>query len=744
CRILPQFMVRCAVVTLTNILYKLRIEGDENIPETGPALLVANHVSFVDGLLVSAASSRIVRFMMHQDYYRHPIFHYFVKWAGFIEVPDGHRTGAVKTMIERAREALRNGDVVCIFPEGRLTRNGVMSEFKKGFSALIPDDVNVPLIPVRLGMIWGSIFSHYFGKIKIRKPMNLPHPASVSIGKPVDKNISAFELRQIISEMAADAEMKPRDEERPLHYRFAKFAKRHPFRKTLFEKNNPNGISNFSLFCKSAMLSREIRKIDSGSGYVGILLPNSIAAAASTLAVMNADKVPAMLNYTVSRDVMRSAIDKAGMKIVISSRLFVKKAKIEEFPEMIFLEDLAKNISLTNKIFWTLLCSILPCQEIMNILAPKTHRDVNSTAVVIFSSGSTGSPKGVMLSHRNINGDIYSFLRVMGWRPKEDKILGNLPLFHSFGFTTSFWLPLMSGTVVVYTANPLDMEAAVEAIEKFKISIMLSTCTFLQIFMKKCAGKNIKSLRMVILGAEKMRMAVAEKFREISGITPIEGYGCTELSPVVSINIANSILDLGSASGPSGSAGHPMPGICVKIANQSDWKEVPQGEEGLILVKGANVMQGYLNDPEKTNEVIRDGWYNTGDVGKMDPEGRIWITGRLSRFSKIGGEMVPHELIEEEIHKILSSEDRLVAVCGIPDQKKGERIVVLHLDLPMAPAQIVDGMRKNNIPNLWIPGTENFKQIDKMPLLASGKLDLNALKKLAENIFLSKQGNPEN
>ncbi len=736
CRTLPMFMVRCAVVTLTNIVYKLKVEGDENIPERGPALLVSNHISFVDGLLISAASSRIVRFMMHQDYYRHPLFHYFVKWAGFIEVPDGGRTGAVKAMIERAREALRNGDVVCIFPEGRLTRNGVMSEFKKGFSMLVPDGMDVPIIPVRLGMIWGSIFSHYYGKIKIRKPMELPHPASVTIGRPVPRDISAFGLRQVISEMAADSEMKPRNEERTIHYQFAKIAKRHPFRKTIFEKDKGKGIANFMLFYKSVLLSREIRRLDkSDSGCVGVLMPNCIAAAASILAVLDADKTPAVLNYSVPPGTMRAAIEKAGMKLVVTSRVFIKKARMEEFPEMVFLEDIAAGISLPRKLLWGILCAVLPHQETMNIVAPRSHRDVNSTAVVIFSSGSTGSPKGVMLSHRNINGDIYSFLRVMGWRPREDKILGNLPLFHSFGFTTSFWLPLMSGTTVVYTPNPLDMAAAAEAVEKFRITIMLSTCSFLQLFMKKCRKEQVASLRMVILGAEKMRQAVAEKFKELTGITPIEGYGCTELSPVVSINISNSILELGTQSGPVGSAGHPMPGICVKIGSPSDWSELPQGEEGLVLVKGANVMQGYLNEPEKSDEVIRNGWYNTGDIGKMDSEGRIWITGRLSRFSKIAGEMVPHEKIEEEIHSILGSEDRIVAVCGIPDERKGERIAVLHLAMDMSPRQIADAMRKRKIANLWIPDPADFRQIDQMPLLASGKLDLARLNKITGELF---------
>ncbi|HPO91647.1 MAG TPA: AMP-binding protein, partial [Victivallales bacterium] len=733
CKTLPLLMVRFAVVTLTNIIYKLRIEGDENIPENGPALIVSNHVSFVDGLLISAASSRIIRFMMHQDYYRHPFFHYFVKWAGFIEVPDGHRTGAVKQMIQKTQEVLRKGEIVCIFPEGRLTRNGVMTEFKKGFKTLIPEDMDIPIIPVRLGLIWGSIFSYYYGKIKLRWPMEFPHPASITIGKPVKKDISPFQLRQIISELGAETEMTPRPEERPLHYQFAKIAKRHPFRKILFEKDKPEGIRNYSLLIKSILLSREIRKLDTReNSYIGILMPNSIATSASILAVMNADKTPAILNYTTAPDTLQKAIDLAEIKVILTSKLFIKKAKINETPQMVFLEDIAKKISTSQKIIWSILYLFLPRQELMNILAPITHRNVNSTAVIIFSSGSTGTPKGVMLSHRNINADIFSFIRVMGWRPREDKILGNLPLFHSFGFTTSFWLPLMTGTTVVYTANPLDMGAAAETIEKFKITIMLSTSTFLQIFIKKAKPEQVKSLRMVIVGAEKMRQEIAKKFRELYGITLIEGYGCTELSPVVSINIANSILELGTKSGPPGSAGHPMPGICVKIMDPTTLTELPPEQEGLIFVKGPNLMKGYLKDEEKTRNVIINGFYNTGDIGKLDNEGRLWITGRLARFSKIAGEMIPHELIEEEIHKILKSEDRILAVSSIPDKAKGEKIIVLYQKINLPPEEITSIMRKNNLPNLWIPDPSDFYQIDEIPILPSGKLDLAKLKSLSE------------
>jgi acyl-[acyl-carrier-protein]-phospholipid O-acyltransferase/long-chain-fatty-acid--[acyl-carrier-protein] ligase len=240
---------------------------------------------------------------------------------------------------------------------------------------------------------------------------------------------------------------------------------------------------------------------------------------------------------------------------------------------------------------------------------------------------------------------------------------------------------------------------------------------------------------MVVCGAEKLRDDIADKFQNLTGLAIAEGYGCTELSPVVSVNIAGSILDLGTRVGKRGSIGAPMPGICVKIVDPETFVTLPADTDGLMLVKGATVMQGYLNAPEKTAEVIRDGWYITGDIAAMDSRGYITITGRLSRFSKVAGEMVPHELIEKEINQLLQSESRVIAVCGAPDAKKGEKLVVFYSDKTINPDSIVTALRQRQIPNLWIPRAENFIAIDNIPMLGSGKLDLNAIKLLAQQRF---------
>ena len=717
--LLPDLALRFGVVALTHSLYKIRIVGAENIPESGPVLLVANHVSFIDGFLITACTSRKIRFLMHEDFYRHPLIHPFVKLTGFIEVPAQGRLKSMQEMFGIVQEALRRGEAVCVFPEGKITRNGLIDDFKAGYAMMLPPDRKVPIVPVYLGMIWGSIFSYYYGRLKFRLPREFPYPALVSFGKPIlRENVSAFELRQAVSELGADAEQTLRKEERTLHYQLAKHASRHPFR-VMVQDYDGKSLPAFQLLVASIVLYREIRK----------MVPDSVAASLSVTAVLMADKVPSPLNFTVSAETLDCSIRKAGITLILTSRKFLQKIHREPVPQMVFLEDVAARIPKKNKLFWAVLTAILPHQELMNLVSPVTHRNVFGTAVLLFSSGSTGEPKGVLLSHRNINGDIYSFMRVMGWT-RRDKILGNLPLFHSFGFTTGYWMPLAIACKVVYVVSPLDAATVGNAIEKYGLTIFLATPTFMQAYMKRCRAEQFKSVRLAIVGAEKLRRDIAERFAGVTDnrIALVEGYGCTELSPIVSINIGSSILELGKVIGKAGSIGAPMPGICVKIVDPVTGVELPPDTDGLMLVKGPNVMQGYLEDPAQTARVIENGWYDTGDIARMDIDGYITISGRLSRFSKIAGEMVPHEMLECVLNELAGTEDRIFAVTGIPDPGKGEALVVLHTAaMKMTPEEMNAMLRERSIPNLWIPRPQNYWLVDRIPVLASGKLDMMEL-----------------
>ena len=370
----------------------------------------------------------------------------------------------------------------------------------------------------------------------------------------------------------------------------------------------------------------------------------------------------------------------------------------------------------------------------MKLVSPGTWEDVHHTAVVLFSSGSTGIPKGVMLTHHNIFCDVMAVIRSIGWT-RKDKVPGNLPLFHSFGMAVCLWMPIYSGAEVTMLPNPLDASGMGRVLRERKSTVLFATPSFLQLYMRRCGKEDFQSLRLVIAGAEQLRNDIADKFRDMTGLMIAEAYGCTELSPVVSINLANSLVELGVEVARRGSIGPPLPGVCVKIVDPSTFEMLPEDTDGLLIVKGAIVMKGYLGEPGKTSEVIRDNWYVTGDIARMDRNGFITITGRLSRFSKIAGEMVPHELVEREINNILLPDRRVVAITGAPDPERGERLIVFYTDSELiAPEQITRALRDRKIPNLWIPRTENFIKIDELPMLGSGKLDLGKLNSLVAQL----------
>lgn len=735
CRMMPHILLRAGAFILLRTLYRLDIDHQDNLPEDGGTLLVANRSSFVDMLFITGATSRPVRFMMHEHFNRATWLRTLCRAAGFLEVPS-NKPKKLQQLFAKTGEMLRNGEMICIFPEGNVTRNGVMSGFRNGVKEMLPDDVDIPVIPVHIGMTWGSIFSCYYGKFRLQWPEELPHPAMLTVGMPVSPETSAYEMRIILSELAAQTKCRIIPGERPFHSQFAWLARRHPGESFIKELRDGKIVfsKHINLLCRCILFSRYLRRKRRGGGeYIGIMLPNSIAFFQAFTAVLMADKIPAIINYTSSAEARQRAIEKAHLKTVITSRSLLEKLKIPVSSGMIFIEDINR-ITRTRIVatWWKFLIKILPHAELMKLISPGSWDDPARTAVVLFSSGSTGIPKGIMLSHHNIFSNVQSVSRSIAWS-KRDPIPGNLPLFHSFGMAACLWMPLYYGSEVTMLPNPLDAAGVGQVLRERKCTVLFATPSFLQLYMRRCNGDDFKSLRLVIAGAEKLRDDIADKFHEMTGLVIAEAYGCTELSPVVSINLAHSVLELGVKVAQRGSVGPSLPGICAKIVDPSTFKLLPEESDGLLIVKGALVMKGYLNDPEKTNEVIRDNWYVTGDIGRMDRNGFITLTGRLSRFSKIAGEMVPHELVEREINNIIQPDSRILAVTGAPDADKGEHLVVFYTDSELlAPEQVVRKLRERKIPNLWIPKAENFIKIGELPMLGSGKLDLAGLAEMAK------------
>lgn len=738
--VLPDFFLRFIIITLGHTLYKMRIVGASNIPERGACLLLSNHVSYIDAILLSACTSRRIRFMMHEEYFNIPILSPIARLTGFFKVPAAGKHKSMQLMFQQIRESLRRGEIICVFPEGAISRNGMVGAFKHGYEKMLPEDAEVTIIPACISYAWGSVFSYYYGNIKPRLPSKIPYFCTVTFGEPIPRTMSPFEVRQLITELGTDSARKPPSAEVTIHHSLARQAKQTPFR-ILVSDANGQSYSAFRLYQTAILLSREIRgMVSSDCRYVGIALPNSTSAAISILASLLADKAAAPLNYTTSQEVFELSVKKAGITCVITSREFLSKIKISQTPEMVFLEDIMARIPAWKMWLVALGILVLPYKELLNIVSPLSRRDLMGTAALLFSSGSTGIPKGVMLSHYNLSSDAYSFARGMGYSA-NDKTMGNLPLFHSFGLNVCLWMPILNGGSVTFVSSPLDANVICDTIERDKITVIFATPTFMQKYLHRCKPGQFDSLRMASTGAEKLRQNIVDKMEEITNgrLTIVEVYGCTELSPAATMNSPVSLVDLGHKYGVTNSIGTALPGVCIRIMDPLTFKPVPPDTEGLVFVKGPMVMQGYLNDQKLTDKVILDGYYNTGDIGKMDDAGYILICGRLSRFSKIAGEMVPHELVEGAINEICHSTDRVIAVGGIPDPTKGEALLVLYTDqTPLSPEEIVDQLRERSISNLWIPKVCNFHKIDHLPLLGSGKLDLSVLRQVADEIAQSR------
>jgi acyl-[acyl-carrier-protein]-phospholipid O-acyltransferase/long-chain-fatty-acid--[acyl-carrier-protein] ligase len=291
----------------------------------------------------------------------------------------------------------------------------------------------------------------------------------------------------------------------------------------------------------------------------------------------------------------------------------------------------------------------------------------------------------------------------------------------------------------IYHFSPLDVRQIGELCGKFGATILMSTPTFLRSYLRRCTKEEFAKLDVVVTGAEKLPTDLADAFEKQFGVRPVEGYGCTELSPLVSVNVPPTRApSQDQAVTKEGTVGRPIPGVAAKITDLDTGAELGAEQPGMLWIKGPNVMLGYLHHPDKTAQVVRDGWYQTGDVALLDKDGFIKITGRESRFSKIGGEMVPHIKIEELLTQLLDAgaDDELkLAVTAVPDARKGERIVVVHKALSKSPEALVKDLQQSGVPNLWIPGTDSFVLVDQIPVLGTGKLDLRGLKQLAMDRF---------
>jgi acyl-[acyl-carrier-protein]-phospholipid O-acyltransferase / long-chain-fatty-acid--[acyl-carrier-protein] ligase len=727
--LLPDSLLRLLLWTATHTLYRLDVAGRENVPARGGALLTPNHVSMADAIFLLASIDRPIRFLMFRGSYEHPLVRPFAKILGVIPIASDQGPREMIHSLRTATEALKNGELVCIFPEGQLTRIGQMMPFRRGMERIIKG-VDVPIIPVNLDGVWGSIFSFAGGRFLWKFPRRIPYPVRITFGKPLPPTASSLEVRRVVQDLGAEAFARRKKRMHTLPETFAYTARRHPFRFAMADGQRPR-LGYFSALVGSLLLARRLRKHWQGQEMVGVLLPPSVPGALVNFAAMLTGKVPVNLNYTVSSETLASCAAQCNLKTVVTARAFLEKVKVQPPGEVIYIEDVAKDPGFGEKLAAMLAACFLPARMLARFAGSERRATLDDVATIIFSSGSTGDPKGVILTHYNISANVEQLNQVFMLHG-HDRILGILPFFHSFGFTGTLCLPAATGIGVVFHPNPLDSRAIGALVNKYAVTMLLATPTFLNAYTRRCAPEDFGSLRFVMAGAEKLPDRISQAFEDHFGIRPHEGYGCTECSPAVTVNTfdfrAASFRQVGAKRG---SIGHPLPGIAVKIVDPDTLQPVGTNEPGLLLVRGPNIMRGYLNKPEKTAEVLRDGWYNTGDIARMDEEGFLRITDRLSRFSKIGGEMVPHVKVEDLLQDLAGATEQSFVVTAVPDERKGERLVVLHTLNEERLQECLEKLGKSDLPALWRPRPDHFHHIEKLPYLGTGKLDLRKARELA-------------
>ena len=727
--LLPDSLLRLLLWLATHTLYRLDVAGQENVPARGGALLTPNHVSMADAAFLLASIDRPIRFLMFRGSYDHPLVKPFAKVLGVIPIASDQGPREMIHSLRKATEALKNGEVVCIFPEGQMTRIGQMMPFRRGMERIVKG-VDVPIVPVNLDGVWGSIFSFAGGRFLWKFPRRVPYPVRVTFGKPLPCTATSEEVRRVVQDLGAEAFERRKNRMHTLPETFAYTARRHPLRFAMADGQRPK-LNYFSALVGALVLARRLGKPWQGQEMVGVLLPPSVPGALVNFAAMLMGKVPVNLNYTVSNETLASCAEQCNLKTVVTARVFLEKVKVQPPGEVIFIEDVAKDPGFGEKLAAVLAAGLLRGRALGRFAGGDRRASLDDIATIIFSSGSTGDPKGVVLTHYNIASNVEQLNQVFMLHA-HDRILGILPFFHSFGFTGTLCLPAATGIGVVFHPNPLDSRAIGALVSKYAVTMLLATPTFLNAYTRRCAPEDFGSLRFVMAGAEKLPERISQAFEDRFGIRPHEGYGCTECSPAVTVNTtgfrAASFRQVGAKRG---SIGHPLPGVAVKIVDPDTMQPVAANEPGLLLVRGPNVMRGYLNKPEKTADVLRDGWYNTGDIARVDEEGFLRITDRLSRFSKIGGEMVPHIKVEDLLQELAGATDQTFVVTAVPDEKKGERLVVLHTLNDERLEECLEKLGKSDLPALWRPRADQFLRIEKLPYLGTGKLDLRKARELA-------------
>ena len=705
-----------------------QILNRERIPETG-MLVIPGSLSFEEALLLEKLfHDRTITWLVEESSQHDPAL------RGYLEKSE---SGAMFSADDAAPKAagaqlsplLENNGILIYVPGRAAVRNATACHVP-GSHLRAMGSFGLPILPVCIDHPRESCLS-------IERRSNLPQTV-IAIGHPVSADqASAAAWQQSLFEAGEEALSSRPLLKGSLAIALLEGLRKNGSKNQIFDGSDDSELPYSKILAVALALAKVIKE-ETDQPRVAIVLPPGKAGLIANIAVLLAGKIPVNLNFTTGPEAVRSCIRQSGVDRFITADPFVRKVSSFPWPpnrDLILIERVLPTIK-SDIVKWAILSKILP-PKVIGLMLGLNKRKGDDEALLLFTSGSSGEPKGVPLTHRNVLANVNQFASRLDMQANAS-VLGCLPLFHSFGCTVTLWFPMIEGINLVTYPSPLETKRLAELIALHQVDLLLSTPTFLRGYMKRVDPPQLSSLKLVVTGAEKLPRNLANAFAEKFGIAPQEGYGLTETSPATNVNLPdpepeNEAVTIQSSR--TGSVGHLLPGLAIRITDPVTEKSVPISQQGIIWFKGSNVFTGYLNNPEKTKDVLEDGWFRTGDVGRVDEDGFLYIEGRISRFSKIGGEMVPHEAIEAAINKVLGLDiesERRIAIVGVPDEQKGEAILLLSTIAGQALEQECIDLRykllDEGLSSLWCP--KSIIPVSEIPVLASGKLDIKSCEAL--------------
>lgn len=734
----PQTLLRAFLRLFFFYRYRLKPIGIKNIPESGPVLLIGSHYSFVDWAVLQMACPRPILIASNYNRYERWYFRWIKKQLGMIFINRRHPEPA----IEEIKQALLESKVVVIFPEGEVSKSPFISRFSIDYSPAL-NTTNAPIVPFYIHGVWGGPYS--YASESIAFPHRKSRIVSVGFAPPLPPQSSEDQIRESLRDLSVDVwdnTIRHYKQIVPLWLRAMKSRVR--FKVSIFNING-NHVSGYEFVRMVLALNRKVKKETLLQKHVGFMFPPSPEGFVTFLGILSYAKTSVNLNYTAAPDTIFACIDKTEVETIFTTKAFFEKMcqkdtrfkDLESLCHLIFVDEFLASSSIFSWVHYQLIAIFVPARLIELSYFKKSK--LGDTASILFSSGSEGVPKGIMLTHKNFISNILQTDAVVRVR-SNDVMLSELPMFHSFGLTANILLSLVNGIPTVPCPDPTDIKTMARVCAEFKATLLMGTPSFLRAFTvnRWVHPMCLDNMRLVLAGAEKMRPELRESFRIKFGKEIYEVYGCTETTPVATMNSANTLLDdfltMEKCNEP-GSVGMPVPGTRLRIVDPETNEDLPTGEEGMVLIAGPQVMKGYFKEPEKTAAAILEQngkrWYRTGDKAYVDKDGFLVIVDRYSRFAKLGGEMVSLGAVDLRIGdtKILEGCDFVST--SIPSEVKGESIVVLYSGEKDAHTVFM-ALRKSGIPPLMIP--DKVFKVDSIPKLGSGKSDFTAIKIMAREL----------